>query len=354
MMKIGILGSGFVADFHMQSFREIGDAKVVAVGSRSRSDDFAAKWGIQKAFKGPDFIEKVCSDSDVEVVDVALPNFLHLSAVKTCAEKHKDVIVEKPLGRNASEAHEMLKAVNASGVLHAYAENQLYVPQIQRAWGLIRNGAIGKVFHVRSREAHFGPHSDWFWDKSLSGGGALLDMGCHSVEVTRKLIGKQPTEVFGWTHTYVHEKRTKAEDESLTLVKYGDGELGQAENSWTAHGGLDLRYEVFGSEGAIFVDVTRETGIRTFSVASEEKVGYIVEKAEVGKGWLNPTWREFELFGYLDELKDFVDSFRKGELPKENFNDGLEVNRILDAAYKSASSGRWEPLTTTSLYNTTH
>jgi predicted dehydrogenase len=344
MVNIGVLGSGFVADFHMQSFREISDAKIVAVGSRSRSAEFATRWGIQKAYNGSDFIEKVCSDPAVEVVDVALPNFLHLPAVKACAENNKAVIVEKPLGRNSEEASEMLRAVRTGGVLHAYAENQLYVPQIQRAWGLIRNGAIGKVFHVRSREAHFGPHSEWFWDKALSGGGALLDMGCHSVEVTRKLIGKRPAEVFGWTHTFVHEKRTKAEDESLTLVKYGDGELGQAENSWTAHGGLDLRYEVFGSEGALFIDVTRETGIRAFSVAPEEKVGYIVEKAEVDKGWLNPTWREFELFGYLDELKDFISSFKRDELPNENFNDGLEVNRILDAAYMSAATGSWEPV----------
>jgi predicted dehydrogenase len=107
---------------------------------------------------------------------------------------------------------------------------------------------------------------------------------------------------------------------------------------------LDLRYEIYGSEGAIFIDVTRETGIRVFTTAPEERVGYVVEKAEVAKGWLYPIWREFELYGYLNELRHFITSFERGEMPRENFNDGVEVNRIIDAAYRSFTSKKWEPL----------
>jgi len=344
VVRVGLLGSGFAAEFHMQSYAEIPNAKVVAVASRSRAAEFARRWGVSKYYTGEDFIEKLCSDKEVDAVDIVLPNFLHLKAVQVCAENKKNIIIEKPLGRNLSEAREMLNAVNRNGVLHAYAENQVFIPQIERVMEMVKGRAIGKVFWVRSREAHFGPHSPWFWDKSLSGGGSLLDMGCHSIEVTRKIIGGRAVEVLGWGDLLVHRDRTKAEDNSIVLVRYSGGELGQAENSWAAHGGLDLRYEIYGSEGAIFIDVTRETGIRVFTTAPEERVGYVVEKAEVAKGWLYPIWREFELYGYLNELRHFITSFERGEMPRENFNDGVEVNRIIDAAYRSFTSKKWEPL----------
>jgi len=204
----------------------------------------------------------------------------------------------------------------------------------------IKRGAIGEILWVRSREAHFGPHSAWFWDPELSGGGVLMDMGCHSVEVARKVIERKPIEVFCWGATLYHQ--TKAEDSSLIIVRYELGRVGHSENSWTAHGGLDIRFEVYGTEGAIFVDVTRESGVRMFTVASEDKMGYIVEKAEAKRGWMFPTWREHETLGYLFELRHFLECFAKGEMPKENIEDGYVVNAILDAGYSSMKSGKWE------------
>lgn len=169
-----------------------------------------------------------------------------------------------------------------------------------------------------------------------------MDMGCHSVEVARRLVGEDPVEAFAWGATLVHE--TRAEDNSLLCLRYRGGQLSQCENSWTAHGGLDLRCEVYGSEGAVFVDATRETGIRVFTVAPEERVGYVVEKAEAKRGWMYPTWREHEVYGYLAELQHFVDCVARGEKPTETFRDGYTVNLILDAAYRSIKSGRWEKI----------
>ena len=100
-----------------------------------------------------------------------------------------------------------------------------------------------------------------------------MDMGCHSVEVARYLIGRKPVKAFAWARTLVHD--TKAEDNSLAAVIYEGGELGQSENSWAAHGGLDLRFEIYGSDGAIFVDSTRETGISVFTVVKAIGQDYI-------------------------------------------------------------------------------
>jgi predicted dehydrogenase len=344
-VNIGVLGYGFVqSTFHLPCYKEIAEANVVAVGGRRKdaSKKVAEKFGIKKTYSGEDFLAELCSDPDVDVVDVGLPNFLHRVASEIAAENGKHVICEKPLARSADEAKSMLDAVERHGVIGCYAENQLFIPQITRAKEMIEAGAVGKVFWIRSREAHFGPHSAWFWNPELAGGGVLMDMGCHSVEVARYLIGKRPVEAYAWGATLVHE--TKAEDNSLALVKYEQEELGQSENSWAAHGGLDLRFEIYGSDGAIFIDNTRETGIRVFTVAPEDKVGYIVEKAEAKKGWMYPIWREHELYGYLFELQHFVSCIQRGEKPRETFKDGYIVNCILDACYKSIRTEKWEPI----------
>jgi predicted dehydrogenase len=344
-VNVGVLGYGFVQSlFHVPCYREISEANVVAVGGRRKEgvQEFAKSYGIKKVYFGDDFIERLCADPEVEVVDIGLPNFLHEKAAVAAAENGKHVICEKPLARNLDEAKAMLKAVEKAKVIHCYAENQVFVPHIVRAKELVEKGAIGDVFWIRSREAHFGPHSPWFWNPELAGGGVLMDMGCHSVEVARYLIDKKPLEAYAWGATLVH--KTKAEDNSLALVKYEGERLGQSENSWAAHGGLDLRYEIYGSDGAFFIDPTRETGIKAFTVAPEEKVGYIIEKAEVKKGWMYPVWREHEVYGYLFELQHFISCILKGETPRETFRDGYIVNCILDACYKSMKTGKWEPI----------
>jgi len=345
-VNVGVLGYGFVqSTFHLPCYSEIPEAEVLAIGGRrkEKAEKTAKDFGIKKIYSGEDFIEKLCSDPEIDVVDIGLPNFLHQKAAEIAAENGKHVICEKPLARNVDEAKAMLRAVEKHGVLGCYAENQVFIPQIMRTKEMIQNGAIGEVFWVRSREAHFGPHSAWFWNPELAGGGVLMDMGCHSVEVIRYLLGKKPIEANAWGATLVHD--TEGEDNSLALIRYEDGELGQSENSWAAHGGLDLRYEIYGSDGAVFIDVTRETGIKVFTVAPEEKVGYIVEKAEAKKGWMYPIWREHELYGYLFELKHFILCIGKGEEPRETFKDGYIVNCMLDACYRSIKTGKWEKIT---------
>jgi predicted dehydrogenase len=344
-VNIGILGYGFVqSTFHMPCYKEIPNANVVAVGGRRKetAEEFANLWGIRKSYSGDDFIRKLCTDPKIEVVDIGLPNFLHEEAATLAAENGKHVICEKPLARNSDEAKTMVNAVKKAGVIHCYAENQIFIPQVARAKKIIEKGAIGDVFWVRSREAHFGPHSAWFWEPNLAGGGVLMDMGCHSIEIARYIIDKKPKEAFAWGATLIHV--TEAEDNSLALVRYEENKLTQSENSWAARGGLDRLFEVYGSDGAIFIDPIREIGIKVFTVAPEQKVGYVVEKAEVKKGWLYPIWREHEIHGFLFELQHFISCILKGEMPIETFENGYIVNCMLDSCYRSMKSRKWEPI----------
>jgi predicted dehydrogenase len=324
----------------MPAYSEIQVANVVAVAGRRKAGEFAKRWNIGRVYDGDDAIDKLSKDSDVDVVDIGIPNNLHLPAIIAAAENHKHIICEKPLARNAAEAKKALDTVERQGVIGCYAESEVFMPQVTRAFQLIKNGAIGQVNWIRSREAHSGPHSKWFYDPELAGGGVLLDMGCHEIETVRCLVDKKnPREVTAWTANLVH--KTKVEDNSLVLMRFEDGTVGQCENSWSAKGGMDVRMEVYGSDGAIYIDAGRETGIKLFTAAPEGRAGYIVEKADVGRGWMFPTWREHETFGFTHELRHFLECIAEGETPRETFKDGYVVNKIMDAAYEASTEKKW-------------
>jgi predicted dehydrogenase len=220
-VNVGLLGTGFILDTsHLPVYNLLGESvNVVAVGGREEGkvESFRKRWGIRKGYHGPNCIDKLCADSDVDVVDVSIPNDLHLDAIRSACENHKHVICEKPLARNSEEATEALELVRRYGVLHCYAENQLFIPQIAKARQIIREGTVGKVTWIRSREARSGPHSTWFYDRNRAGGGVLLDMGCHSIEVARNLLDSKPVAVNAWTATLFHN--IESEDNSLVLVK---------------------------------------------------------------------------------------------------------------------------------------
>jgi predicted dehydrogenase len=338
-IRVGLLGAGFVQDFHMQAYKELPNVDVVAIGAHTKknAESFAKKWNIPTNYGGEDAIDKICTSKDVDVVMICIPNDLHSRAAKLAAENGKHIICEKPLARTGNEAREMLKTAEKAGIIHCYAENQVFFPLHIAAFENIRNNKLGNVYSVRSREAHFGPHSPWFWDPARSGGGVGLDMGCHSVEVARKCFNNDnPVEVIMWADTLVH--KTKAEDNCTILVKYKHKQMGQAENSWSAHGGLDLRTEIYGSEGVLFMDNTRETGMKMFS---NMQMDYVVEKAEALKGWMYPVPNEYRVYGYYDELKHFIQCIAEGKQPIETFKDGVIVNSILDAGYKSVKNKQW-------------
>lgn len=339
-VRIGLLGSGFVAEFYLQGLRDVSNWEMPVVYSpnQEHARSFAQRWGIGSVAASAD---EVLKRGDIDLVLLAVPNYVHKEYALACAKAGKNMVCTKPLGRNAAEAKEMLDAAEAAGVMHGYAETEVFSPAVVKAHEFIQKGGVGKVLTVRSREAHAGPHMPWFWNSELAGGGALLDMGCHCIEAARYFIGKDVpvVEVVAWGDRLYHHERTTAEDSAVLLMRFADGQLAQAELSWIARGGLDLRNEVYGTEGTIFTDVTRETPIKVFS---KPGAGYVVEKGEAETGWLFPPVDEAWIYGYTGEMRHFVECAAKGQQPRENFHDGYTVNLILDAAYKSMKSKCWE------------
>jgi len=340
--NIAMLGTGFISDFYTNTLHSLrSNDRIILVYSRSkdRATKFAQKWDIP--YHSSD-LEEAVNHPDINTVIIGLPNNLHEEAVLAAAEAGKAVLCTKPLGRTAAEAKKMFEAVDNAGVFHGYLEDLVYTHKTLKALNSVKNGALGDILWVRSRETHPGPHSDWFWKKELSGGGAIVDMGCHCIEIARNFIGKdiKPVEVMCWADTQV--KPIEAEDHGIGLVKYDNGAIGQFEVSWNFRGGMDLRDEVSGVEGTIRMDHFLRTGFDMFTAVGEG--GYVAEKAETDKGWLFPVGDEVGALGYDNMFHDMFESIDKGKKPMEDFYDGYVVNAIIDACYISAKSKKWEPV----------
>ncbi|MBA4258586.1 MAG: oxidoreductase [Chitinophaga sp.] len=342
MQRIAMLGSGFIGRFYADSLQGYRSRDTI-VSIYSRREESARKFAEDyQCHHYTTVMEEAIAREDVDIVCIALPNNLHEAAVMLCCKHKKAVMTTKPLGRNAAEAKRMLEAVEAAGIFNGYLEDLVYTPKFIKASQSVQEGALGRILWAKSRETHPGPHSEWFWDIEQAGGGCILDLGCHCVEITRSYIGKdiKPVEVMCWADTQV--KPIDAEDHAIGLVRYENGAIGQFEVSWTFRGGLDLRDEVMGTEGTIWINSFLRTGFDMFTTGKGGD--YIAEKAESNSGWLFPVGDELNELGYNHMFMDMFNALEKGIAPKETFYDGYVVNAILDAAYKSAKSKIWEPV----------
>ncbi len=340
--RVTMLGTGLIGMFYtMTLHNQRGVDRVHTVYSRreERATDFAKEWNIPNATTD---LEAAINHPETDVVVIGLPNNLHLKAVELATAANKAILCTKPLGRTAEEAKQMLDLVENAGVFGGYLEDLVYPPKTLKALESVQNGALGKILWVRSRETHPGPHSDWFWDLEQAGGGAIVDMGCHCIEIIRNFVGKnnKPLEVMCWADTLVHP--IDAEDHGIALIRFESGAMGQFEVGWAFRGGMDLRDEVSGSEGTIWLNHWLRTGFEMFTAVGQG--GYVAEKAESDTGWLFPVGDEVAELGYRDMFLDMFNAMDEGREPLETFYDGYVVNAIIDACYKSAKSKKWEPV----------
>jgi myo-inositol 2-dehydrogenase / D-chiro-inositol 1-dehydrogenase len=335
-LGIGIVGSGFIAQLHAEAFARVPEATVRAVASPTpgHAQRFAERHGIPRHHTDR---RALIEQPDVDVVCIAAPNDLHRDITVAAASAGKHVICEKPLARTLAEADEMIAACRSAGVLLMYAEELCFAPKYVRAKELADEGALGRVYLVRQGEQHYGPHSDWFWDAERSGGGVLMDMGCHGIEFARWIYDKPAAEsASAELGTFVHGRRTAAEDHAVAVVRFEGNRLGVVETSWAKPGGMDDRGELVGSDGITYVDILRGSSLLTYS---EHGYGYAVEKAPQTSGWTFTMFEELWNYGFPQEMRHFTDCVLSGTTPLETGEDGRAVLEIIYAMYQAAGSG---------------
>ncbi len=335
---VALLGCGFISEIHADCYnRFVPSAKVEAVVGRNEAKvkAFAERFGIPRWFTDH---RKALDLKEVQMIDLCVPNSLHAKMTIDVAEAGKHVICEKPLCMNLQEADQMIAACKNAKAHLMYAEELCFTPKYVRAKQLVDEGALGTVYLVKQSEKHSGPHADWFWDVERSGGGVMLDMGCHAFEFFRWVLGKPKAKsVYSQMGIYVHADKTKGDDNSIAIVEFDGGAVGMAEESWAKRGGMDDRAEIYGSHGVTYADLLHGNSLETFSEAG---YGYAVEKAPDTKGWTFTIYEEAWNYGFPQELAHFVDCVKTGAQPMETGEDGRAVLEIIMAAYESAATGR--------------
>jgi predicted dehydrogenase len=385
-LGIGFIGSGFVTRFHIQAWLGVRDADVLGVYSPNPDHAAAAaglarELGVGKA-RAFNSIEEMIAAPEIDCLWLCGPNHLRLENMQSICDalesgkgKLIGVACEKPLARNVAEARRMVEMVERSGLLHGYLEDQMFAPSVTRGkqilWG--RAAALtGRPYLARAAEEHSGPHSPWFWQGELQGGGVLNDMMCHSIEVARFMLTKpgaprssiRPVKVSAqiaslkWSRPeYAKELQEKmgnevdyrnkpSEDFARATINYLDEDnnplIVEVTTSWSYVGaGLRLSLEVLGPEYSLSMN-SLDSGLKLFlSRKVKGETGEdMVEKQNAEQGLMPVIGNEPAEYGYESQDRYFVQCFLAGKQPEESFYDGLEVTELLMTAYMSAEQER--------------
>lgn len=384
-LGVGIVGSGFIAQFHVRSWVGVRHADITAICSTNEKTaaELAALCkelgvGEPKVYTDP---AAMARDPLVDAVWITSPNYTRVAVVEAICNEVRSgraelvgIAIEKPLARNVREAKQVLQAVTVAKLLHGYLENQVFAPSIVRGKELLwRRGAqiAGSPYLARCAEEHSGPHRPWFWSGEQQGGGVLNDMMCHSLEAGRYLLqppGPNPSSLkpravtariasLKWSRPEYARKlrestgglidysRTPAEDYATAEVVYetGDGNLivSQASTSWSFMGaGLRLTFEVLGPEYSLMINTLDPDSQVFFSRDIRGEQGEdLVEKQASEQGLMPFIADEAGVYGYTDENRHMVEAFRAGRQPRETLDDGLFITELLMACYLSSELG---------------
>ena len=380
-LGIGIIGSGFNAQFHLRAFVGVRDADVRGVWSPTAKHAVQAaalarqlEVGPAKPFRS---IAAMVADPGIDAIWLCGPNFARVENVEEIVDtvgrgrgQLAGIACEKPLGRTVAEATRVTSLVKTCGLNHGYLENQVFAPQVEHGRHLLwARGAklTGRPYLARAAEEHSGPHRPWFWQGRLQVGGVLNDMMCHSALLVRHLRTEpgaareslRPKRVTAhiaslkWTRP---EYVTRLAREMGPTVDYGDapaedfasmtvefeGAIGEATTSWSYVGaGLRLSAEVLGPEYSMSWN-TLDSGLKLFfSRRVKGKAGEdLVEKQNAEVGLMPVVANEAAAYGYEAENRHFVRAFLRGEAGAFTFDDGVEVVKLLMAAYMSAEQSK--------------
>ncbi len=385
-LKVGFVGAGFISRFQLEALRYVRGVDLVGVVSPNRGEEFArlARDSGMTECVAYDSVREMCNHIDIPAI--FSPNHTRTEIAEEIVDAVRDgaalrgVICEKPLGRTVQEAQRLVDLIAETALPTSYFENQLFMPPMQKQMEQLapQQKAMGPMTLARAAEEHAGPHEPWFWDPTRQGGGVLSDMGCHSIAVCWYILtphGKtmsvmEPISVnadvalLKWGQTRWRDQlksrmgvdyhRTPAEDFATGLITFRNRESGQVVKgqftvSWMYEKqGLRLFMDGVGP-GYAFEMNTLQSPLSIFigdeaaeSVANSETA---LEKATASRGLLAVQPNEADLYGYVGEWEDLRDAFATDRPCLADWNFGLEITRLCQAAYLSAERGTVVDLT---------
>lgn len=305
----------------------------VVANSEASAASLAHQFGLKRW--STDYSEAIKAD-DVDVVNILTPNYLHAPIAIAAAEAGKHVICIKPIATTVVDADRMIAAAARAGVRLLYAENVPFIPAVREARKQVAQGAIGRVFRVKACEGVSGPHAAWTRDVEKCGGGALIEMGVHSISFCRTLAGADYSTVYAELDTFKWADTITTEDTVVLTLRFENGTIGYCEDSWSLAGASDSRFEVFGTEGRILIDNIHRQPLQVVSSS---------DQTAVQPGWsYPPVLPGAVLDGHINMFAHFFECIRSGAISESEGSVGRDVLAVVEAAYRSAASGRREPV----------
>lgn len=311
MIRVALLGAGYIQNVHARAVLEHPNGELVAIANwrEPSARVLAERYGIPRV--STDW-EEIVSAPDVDAAVVATPNALHAPQAVALLRSGKHVMVEKPMAMSVGECDEMIEASRASGASLMVAHCWRFREEVRAMRDRIAARELGEVVKTRGYGVHtnWGP-SGWFVDPALAGGGALVDMGVHTIDTARFLLGDPlPTRVCATVGTRYGDYAV--DDDGIVLISWSSGVNSVVESGWwhPRSGGLEADTEIYGTKGYA----------RIWDPAPPS------EEYEHGS---QPM--------YTAQMAEFLDAIAEGRQPRPSGEDGRVVMQVVEEAYRSAS-----------------
>lgn len=329
-LRIGVLGAGAIARAsHIPGYAASENCELTAIADISPESlaGVREKWQFKKEYS--DCSELIQTEKP-DLVSICLPNMYHARYAIEAMEAGCDVILEKPVAISMQEALAIKEAQKRTGRKLAVCFSHRFNPLVVAAKKAVEEGAIGKPYMMRVRFAHGGPFpgwavSDWFYDPVRAGGGAVLDMGIHAMDLMRWFLG-EPTEVKGFAATL--RKNITVDDNMTALLKFGNDAMAYMECGWTCCAGY-CGEEIMGDDGAITIDYNRGETILCRGVTSPDGTVKMEDKVIGTNG--DPAWTV--------QMATFIEEAVAGKEFSTSIQDGIAALRIALGIYESSDKG---------------
>ena len=283
-LKVGLIGAGSIGYYHLSGYKKNANCDIIAVASRSEQSakKAADKFEIPSVYWG-DSWKQMLEEQNLDIVSICSPNYLHASMSIVALKNNCNVICEKPIAINKNELEMIENTLKTSGLIYFTSFQKRYMTVIPYIKKIIENKVLGDINLVRYFFGHYGPYTSWhasseqkwFFDTKMAGGGVLLDLGVHCIDLLRYLIGEF-TEIGGYNYNSTC-KKIRDEDNCNVIFKFKNGTLGNITVSWCSEQSEIL--ELFGTEGSLKIELQSNTPF-TFQPKKLRRNKYIKEALE--------------------------------------------------------------------------
>jgi myo-inositol 2-dehydrogenase/D-chiro-inositol 1-dehydrogenase len=325
MLKVAVIGTGFIGSVHAKNIARHPGAELVAVSDANI--EFAKKIAAVTGARAVSDIAEVFSNKDIQAVLIATPTDTHVDYLRRAAEAGKAIYCEKPIGLDYEEAEKAVRAVRAAGVQAMLGFNRRFDASHAAVKGAVDQGEVGKVEIVQLTSR--GPKPPPISYVKVSGG-QLRDQTIHFFDLLRWLTNDEPVEVYAIGAALVDPAIGEAGDVDTSIVslRMASGALCQIDSSRRAAYGYDERIEVFGSEGMA------ESARQNFRGLA------LYKGSQILKDGLHPGWFERIEQSYYEAIDAFLKSVEQGTPPSPSLEDGLKAQLIADKATESIKTGQ--------------